>query len=31
LINAGISRIVYWNAYRVDEHAMGFLKAAGIE
>ena len=31
LINAGIVRIVYGQAYRVDEHAMMFLKAAGIE
>jgi dCMP deaminase len=31
LINAGISRIVYGEAYRTDENAMSFLKAAGIE
>jgi dCMP deaminase len=31
LINAGITRIVYAEAYRVDENAMAFLKAAGIE
>jgi dCMP deaminase len=31
LINAGVTRIVYLEAYRVDENAMGFLKAAGIE
>lgn len=31
LINAGITRIVYGEAYRVDENAMGFLKAAEIE
>ena len=31
LINAGIIRIVYGEAYRVDENAMGFLKSAGIE
>jgi dCMP deaminase len=31
LINAGIARIVYQRAYRMDEHAMAFLKAAGIE
>jgi dCMP deaminase len=31
LINAGISRIVYGKAYRVDENAMSFLKAAEIE
>jgi deoxycytidylate deaminase len=31
LINAGISRIVYNVAYRTDENAMNFLKAANIE
>ena len=31
LINAGIIRIVYAEAYRVDENAMMFLHAAGIE
>ncbi|MEO8354606.1 MAG: cytidine/deoxycytidylate deaminase family protein [Chloroflexota bacterium] len=31
LINAGISRIVYNVAYRVDENAVNFLKAAQIE
>jgi dCMP deaminase len=31
LINAGIVRLVYGEAYRVDENAMGFLKAANIE
>jgi len=31
LINAGIARIVYGEAYRVDENAMEFLKVAGIE
>jgi len=31
LINAGITRIVYGNAYRVDDNAMDFLKAAEIE
>ena len=31
LINAGISRIVYSVAYRTDENAMNFLKAADIE
>jgi len=31
LINAGITRIVYGEAYRVDENAANFLKAAGIE
>jgi dCMP deaminase len=31
LINAGIIRIVYQDAYRVDENAMGFLNAAEIE
>jgi dCMP deaminase len=31
LINAGISRIVYSVAYRHDEIAMDFLKAANIE
>ena len=31
LINAGITRIVYHVAYRVDENAMNFLKATNIE
>lgn len=31
LINAGITRIVYGEAYRVDENAVAFLKAANIE
>jgi len=31
LINAGITRIVYGEAYRMDENAMAFLKAAAIE
>jgi dCMP deaminase len=31
LINAGITRIVYGEAYRMDENAMAFLKAADIE
>ena len=31
LINAGISRLVYTNSYRIDEHALNFLKAANIE
>ena len=31
LINAGISRIVYSLAYRTDEYAMEFLRAAKIE
>ncbi len=31
LINAGIHRIVYNVAYRTDENAMAFLKAANIE
>jgi dCMP deaminase len=31
LINAGITRLVYSNNYRVDENAMAFLKAAQIE
>ena len=31
LINAGITRIVYADAYRVDENAMMFLQAAEIE
>ena len=31
LINAGITRIVYGEAYRVDDNAMSFLKTAGIE
>jgi hypothetical protein len=31
LINAGISRIVYSVAYRLDENAANFLSAANIE
>ena len=31
LINAGITRLVYSVAYRVDENATNFLKVAGIE
>jgi dCMP deaminase len=31
LINAGISRIVYSEAYRPDENALAFIKAADIE
>jgi len=31
LINAGISRIVYNVAYRIDENAVRFLEAAEIE
>ena len=31
LINAGIVRIVYGEAYRMDENAVAFLKAAKIE
>ena len=31
LINAGITRIVYSEAYRIDENAMKFVKAANIE
>jgi dCMP deaminase len=31
LINAGITRIVYGEAYRMDENAVAFLKAANIE
>jgi dCMP deaminase len=31
LINAGIVRLVYNVAYRVDENAMNFLKAASVE
>jgi dCMP deaminase len=31
LINAGIVRLVYSIAYRTDENAMNFLKAANIE
>ena len=31
LINAGINRIVYSVAYRIDENAMNFLKAAEID
>ena len=31
LINAGIARIVYAEAYRVDENAMAFWQAAEIE
>jgi dCMP deaminase len=31
LINAGISRIVYSEAYRIDDNAMNFIEASGIE
>jgi dCMP deaminase len=31
LINAGINRIVYSIAYRMDENAINFLRAADIE
>jgi dCMP deaminase len=31
LINAGIVRIVYGEAYRMDENAVAFLEAANIE
>jgi dCMP deaminase len=31
LINAGIVRLVYSIAYRTDENAMSFLKAANVE
>ena len=31
LINAGIKRIVYGEAYRVDENAVKFLKTAEIQ
>lgn len=31
LINAGITRLVYSNAYRIDENAFAFLEAAEIE
>lgn len=31
LINARISRLVYYNAYRVDEIALEFLHRAGVE
>ena len=31
LINAGITRIVYGEAYRLDENALEFLKKADIE
>ncbi len=31
LINAGITRLVYSSAYRIDENAVNFLKAAEIE
>lgn len=31
LINAGITRLVYSSAYRIDENAVNFLKAADIE
>ncbi|MGZ6347216.1 MAG: deaminase, partial [Anaerolineales bacterium] len=31
LINAGIIRLVYSVAYRTDDNAMNFLKAANIE
>ena len=31
LINAGVTRIVYSNDYRVDEHAMNFITETGVE
>ena len=31
LINAGMAKLVYHVAYRVDENAMGFLQAAHCE
>jgi dCMP deaminase len=31
LINAGITRLVYHIAYRIDEYAMEFLQLANIE
>ena len=31
LINAGIVRVVYIDAYRVDEHAMAFMNEVGVE
>jgi len=31
LINAGITRLVYSTAYRIDENAMNFLKGANVE
>jgi dCMP deaminase len=31
LINAGITRLIYSSAYRIDENAVNFLKAAEIE
>lgn len=31
LINAGITRLVYCNNYRIDDNALAFLKAAQIE
>lgn len=31
LINAGITRLVYHVAYRIDENALEFLRAANIE
>ncbi len=31
LINAGVSRVVYVNNYRIDENAMKFFEMAGIE
>jgi dCMP deaminase len=31
LINAGITRLVYANGYRVDDNSLEFLAAAGIE
>jgi dCMP deaminase len=31
LINAGITRLVYSSAYRMDENALDFLKMAEIE
>jgi dCMP deaminase len=31
LINAGITRIVYGEAYRLDENALAFLQKAEVE
>ena len=31
LINAGITRIVYLNDYRVDENAMNFIQETGVQ
>jgi len=31
LINAGVTRLVYDIAYRIDENALEFLRAADIE